>query len=104
MRVTLRRLVSSHTNLRTETVEGYAANKPTVGEPFEMWAVPLDNPAAFLRQIVTSPVAILRENGANLTFTTRNNTYELEVHNDHQETDAHDRSDNPSPAQTNQNP
>lgn len=71
--VTLTKVHSLHSNLRTNTVEGKALSLPEVGKRFVMFAAPLTEGADF-RQITTSPVVAVFEGG----FRTENSVYRLD--------------------------
>lgn len=78
MKVTLRKVQSTHSNLRTDVIDGEAFRLPSVGECFCVYAAPLFGSGGF-RYVMTSPVASLEEGKG---FTTQNSTYEMTVHSE----------------------
>jgi len=79
MNVTLTKLDSTHTNLRTETVVGEAALLPEVGHPFFMTSESLTDKEA-VRYIRTTPVVLVNQNNGVIEFSTLNSNYSLTVH------------------------
>ncbi len=79
MLVTLRKIESNHSNLRTPEVVGTATNLPEIGEPFIMYAPPIDQQAS-VRVIRTSPVVTVDGTRSQTMFRTENSLYELRVH------------------------
>lgn len=79
--VTLRKISSTHSNLRTDTVEGETAMLPVAGYRFTIVGPPLDGDASSMRVVETSRVAAVEYLGADtFRFTTRNSVYELDIH------------------------
>ncbi len=77
--VTLRKVSSTHSNLRTDEVYGHAAALPIVGEPFVMFADPID-PTAAVRIVKTSLVRLTTTTDIGFTtyyFETENSKYAL---------------------------
>lgn len=76
MKCKLTRLMSNHSELRTDDVVGDCTKPPVIGESFQMTAPPLTS--GDLRVIITSPVVAI--NGASGTddvkFFTANSVYE----------------------------
>lgn len=81
--VTLRKVMSTHSNLRTDEVVGQANALPVVGEGFIMFADSLEVKGG-TRYIRTTPVVtVWNETGVRSThFRTANSTYELTVHDE----------------------
>jgi len=79
MNVTLTKLESTHSNLRTETVVGEAALLPRVGHPFFMTSESLTDKEA-VRYIRTTPVVLVNQNNGVIEFSTLNSNYSLTVH------------------------
>lgn len=79
MNVTLRKVTSSHNNLRTDEVVGQASGLPVVGARFNMTA---DGLEFGIRYVSTSPVVeVFDETGVGpIRFFTENSEYALEVH------------------------
>lgn len=74
---TLRRIESSHDNLRTETVEGYYFLPPTEGFTFCFYAKSLEADEG-IRIVMTTPVVeIVREDEVGTVFRTANSVYEV---------------------------
>ncbi len=71
--IRLKRVASSHNNLRTDELIGVLAFIPMVGECIHVVADPLD-PMMSVRAVATSPVQ--RIEGA--IYYTENSTYEIE--------------------------
>lgn len=77
MRCTLRKLHSTHSHLRTDSVAGQCVVVPAVGNPFLMFGPPLE--AGYRRVVTTTPVVTLEQEGRRFVFTTENSTYELTI-------------------------
>jgi len=77
---TLRKIKSTHNNLRTDVIEGFFNHPPKEGERFVFLSEPLEDPEASFRQITTSPVKNLDldKDTDVITFGTYNSTYLLE--------------------------
>ena len=77
MKVKLTKIESTHSNLRTDTVEGMCTNLPEVGMSFVLWSEPLTTGHHY-RQVATSPVQSVEVLSADvLRFKTLNSIYEL---------------------------
>ena len=74
--LTLKKLESTHNNLRTDEVQGLAPELPVVGKRFFMYADPI-NPIASQRYINTSSVKEIQRKGEDLIVKTENSTYIL---------------------------
>lgn len=75
--ITLKKIESTHNNLRTEEVLGLAPQLPKEGKQFFMYTNPLD-PEKDLRYVHTSTVSSVNytEEGT-IVFRTNNSLYEL---------------------------
>jgi hypothetical protein len=71
-KVKMSRIESSHQNLRTDEIEGYASSLPLVGENFILLSKGLE---VGVRVVRTTPVTELRDS----SFKTQNSTYGFEV-------------------------
>lgn len=78
MKAILKKITSTHNNLRTDAVEGTFLMVPTVECQFSFFAEPLDKTKDF-RQISTTPVKTVEAIAGGWRFTTENSTYELEI-------------------------
>ncbi len=79
IKVRLRRIRSSHTNLRTNEVIGECRSLPELGSRFIMTAKPLQNPKANFRLIYSTPIQAIEWSGNTVRFVTENSTYELDL-------------------------
>lgn len=77
-KVLLTKIESSHTNLRTPTVEGLTLELPVVEKNFSLSAAPL-TPGAIVRRIDTTAIQEVVQEGSVYTFRTLNSTYKVEV-------------------------
>lgn len=78
IKVKLTKLMSSHKNLRTDTVEGVTLSLPVVGERFIMWGEGLEDKEA-TREVVTTPVLTATPfNNGHLIFETANSVYRVD--------------------------
>lgn len=73
MKVRLKKIVSAHNNLRTDSIEGDLVNPLEVGQDIFIIAEPLD-PAYDCRYIRTTKVLKIEGN----RYYTKNSVYELE--------------------------
>ena len=73
-RVRLRKIEASHSNLRTDVIDGEALSLPTIGKRFVMFSEPIDKTKDY-RELITSPVVAVD----GTIFKTQNSTYELTV-------------------------
>lgn len=78
-KVKLTKVKSTHTNLRTDTVEGTAFALPEVGDSFAMFGEPLDPNVGNMRGVYTTEIKSCERIGNEFQFTTLNSTYRLEV-------------------------
>lgn len=77
--VKLRKIRSTHDNLRTDIVEGYIDALPEVGESVRLFGEPLD-PKFNARLIFTTPIKEFQCRTATyMEFKTANSEYALEV-------------------------
>lgn len=76
--VTLKRIESTHQNLRTDEVKGIAHNAPNINDRFFMYAEALEE--GDVRHVMTSPVRDIWTNGEEIIFKTENSVYSLTVH------------------------
>lgn len=75
IRVRLRKVTSTHNNLRTDVIDGFTSTMPEIGRPFVIYNYePLDLDEG-ARYVITSPVVAVEGS----TFRTMNSTYALEV-------------------------
>lgn len=75
IKVRLRKITSTHNNLRTNEINGFTSTMPEIGRPFVIYnyePLELDDGA---RYVITSLVVAVEGN----TFRTMNSTYELHV-------------------------
>lgn len=70
--IKLRKITSTHNNLRTAEVIGQAPRLPVIGERFIVYSEALEIEGG-VRYVTTSPVQSVDDN----QFTTANSTYEL---------------------------
>lgn len=81
--VRLRKIVSSHAELRTDEITGTLITDLTVGERFIIISDPLDkslDPNTHERRVTSSPIKFVRKMSANiLQIKTTNSVYELEI-------------------------
>lgn len=80
--VRLTKIESSHSALRTDTVEGEIEELPTLNNRFKMFVKPLE--AGMFRYITTSPVQKITRGGKDIKwnvilFETLNSKYKLEA-------------------------
>jgi hypothetical protein len=81
MYVTLKRIESNHSNLRTDEVSGIAHSLPTVGKRFFMYAEALEE--GDVRYINTSAVQDVQSVEDEIVFKTENSLYSLVVTGEH---------------------
>lgn len=76
---TLKKIESTHNNLRTETVDGLIPDIPVVGSNFFMYSSQTITPDTNIRHIYTTPVKEVRVNAENgdIVFRTENSLYVL---------------------------
>jgi len=81
MRAILTRLQSSHSNLRTDVIEGETHQMPEVGKPFLLIGAPLDiKEVDYRRYVCTSPIVhIAWEDLSKCRLHTENSIYSLEL-------------------------
>lgn len=80
-KVKLTKIRSTHSNLRTDEIEGYTPRMPEAGEAFVMMALPLYKSLqeGFMREIKTTMVQrVMEDEDGSLRFETRNSQYKLE--------------------------
>jgi hypothetical protein len=78
-KVKLSKIVSTHSILRTNTVEGKISLVPIVGKTFAMMAKSID-PDGWFRHVETTIIQSIEEiNETKIQFKTLNSTYELEL-------------------------
>lgn len=77
--VTLFRICSTHSNVRTDTVEGSCTELPSLQKGFTMWGKGLEFGT---RLLFTTPILALATVGKSILFQTRNSTYTLLVMED----------------------
>jgi len=82
MTCSIRRISSSHSNLRTDAVQGHCNYLPMVGRSFKLVGTPLVVPEGateeYIRYVATSPVVSIEIVDDNLwRFRTQNSTYEF---------------------------
>lgn len=65
--------------VRTEVTRGWGPAVPVLDSPFLFFSEPLDNPAAQVRAICTSPVREIAATPTGYILTTQNSVYELVV-------------------------
>lgn len=73
---TLRRINSNHSNLRTDAVDGFCNELPTVGAAFSMYAKALTE-GCNVRWVQTTAIESLETLGDTAKFITKNSTYEF---------------------------
>jgi hypothetical protein len=76
---TLKKIESTHNNVRTDTVKGLVPEMPTTGKPFFMYSSEVLTPGTNLRHIYTTEikeVTVNEENG-DIVFRTENSLYVL---------------------------
>ena len=78
MKVQLKKLESTHENLRSDIVVGNASDLPEIDYGFVMCSRPLELSKDF-RFVCTSPVRTIEKLGNLIVFTTENSTYELTI-------------------------
>lgn len=79
MKVRLTKIESTHSNLRTDLIEGKCIDLPEIGESFFVVAPPLD-PTKDFRMVNTSEVKELTTlPDGKILFKTANSTYEIEI-------------------------
>ncbi len=79
MKVRLTKLLSTHSNLRTDVIEGRCDSLPKEGRDFFMTAPPLD-PKAVVREIHTTKVKKVKwDIMKSAIFVTKNSTYQIDV-------------------------
>lgn len=71
----LKKIQSTHSNLRTEEVLGTCLELPKEGERFKFFSAPLEQGS--VRVINTSPVKSFASKDGSIIFNTQNSTYEL---------------------------
>lgn len=80
--VTMKKIESTHKNLRTDEVKGLTPELPQVGKHFFMYSNEVLTPDTNIRYIYTSPVRDMRSNDDEIVFRTENSVYTLsEVRN-----------------------
>lgn len=76
--VILKRVMSSHNNLRTPEVKGFITEKPAINKEILLFAEPI-NPQASGRMIRTTKIKNIRSVSDKVILCdTRNSTYEIE--------------------------
>lgn len=78
-RARLVQLFSNHTNLRSTVTEGLFEFPPEVGHSFRLLGNALDKSKGDLRQITTSAVTEVNQDGEVVTFSTKNSRYQLTI-------------------------
>lgn len=78
-KVKLTKIKSTHSNLRTDTVEGVTYGLPEVGKGFTMFGEPLDPNVGNMRGVYTTEIKVCDRTGNEFMFVTENSTYKLEV-------------------------
>ena len=76
--IKLTKIQSSHQKIRSNVIEGFCQELPTVGQPFKMCAEPLDL-SMDIRLIETTPVKNINKLSKGMEFKTNNSIYALEV-------------------------
>jgi hypothetical protein len=80
MKGKLKKIVSTHNNLRTTEMEGEFHKPPIIGQDFVIFGKALD-PDADVRMIRTTPVKALKDIADyRMVFFTQNSEYELEIY------------------------
>lgn len=72
---------STHSNLRTDKIDGYYLDKPVEGLSFKFYSKPL-NSNADMRIITTTPIKKVLESNNLIEFKTKNSLYRLELNED----------------------
>ncbi len=74
MRVKITRVVSGHRYMRTDFMDGYLQDKPSVGKSITAFGKSLDDDPEKTRVLTTSPVVKIEGN----LYYTKNSTYRIE--------------------------
>jgi len=80
LKVKLKKIESTHNNLRTDNIEGKTTRIPEIGHPFQLFAESLTEGGDF-RSVTTTKIqeSEYKEDSRTFVFKTLNSLYELEV-------------------------
>lgn len=74
----LTKLISTHNNLRTDSMDGEYPFTPTIGRPFILIGEPLDHEFDHRMIYTSNVVSIIESSSDSITFKTANSTYRLD--------------------------
>lgn len=77
--VKLKKIESTHNNVRSNEINGVCYELPKVGSSFMLLSSETLTPDTNLRQIVTSEITEVREFDGEIIFRTRNSLYSITV-------------------------
>jgi hypothetical protein len=76
--IKLKKIESTHENLRTDEINGMSHDLPEVGQSFTLIADPLERANPHKRVVTTTPVVKVTKTGNEMVFETANSVYSIE--------------------------